>query len=781
MHMTRSTCLILMAVVAGFGSVAVLPAAPPTCTTHFFDWYVVDSQAALAQRQKHWTYRVDWGLLGIRPEEIGRSVAYYEVQFRKIREAGFDGLHYEWHANNPKPQFLEALGKVGLPIAMFYDMEIRFHGRPSFITPTEAFAKEFVGDVTSFYRSVPRELWLRDRNGRLPIVVYGYAFDPRVTDPETWQTFYRSIIQGVQQSLGQPVVFHWTNNGSPQQMYGFQHFPEIQSYVFNEASAQTPANAHSVTFVVHYDDLGVSFARQGSRANRWIRNDVRYLQETLWLAKHTDPDLVFNYGWNELYEGEHLLPDDHWGTWRYDVASAMVRHIKAHAKADLPRVLIVVDDFLPGLHKADPAAATLLRREMGLLAQLRSLTPLADVVLPGAKRDLKDYAAIFALNLKKVAEEEAALASCGRPVVYANPDGKCDTPLLRRFTKQPRRPLFGPERGPANEYVVATAKIDVDLGRFPILQYRFRNSPNTMVHIRYHGRNGKGDEVPAWYETSPTDDRQSDGRWLEGQANVAEIARHAAGEPIARLTRIEVILDDLDENGTFTADIDYLRFVDAMGKIGWSADFRGWTVGASFAGSPGAAARYGFGPAEEGGHRFQRITLTAKVSDKVVPPVDEATLQIAPIDGVQVLVSATVEGHSVPVLLQSDKTFLLNTYSPSDSCWEKLIPDVTGMQLNRGVLFRSFSHTVRKEGLVSHREEGWMAIQDEPLPIDRVRLVAPPQWDQPLAQTLPVDPRRAELRVLQGQRRSIPFPDPGSKPPSVTLRPGEVVELIYSH
>lgn len=779
MHATRFRFFIAGVMVAWFVSVGLSPAAPPTCTTHFFDWYVINGPAALEQRQKQWTYRVDWGALGITPEEIGTSVHYYEAQFRKIREGGFDGLHYEWHANNPKPQFLEALGKVGLPAAMFYDMEIRFSGRPNFITPTDAFAKEFVGDVTGFYRAVPKALWLHDRNGRLPIVVYGYAFDQRVTDPAPWDTFFKAIIQGVEQSLGERVVFHWTNNGSPQQMYGFQHFPEIQSYVFNEASPQTPVGARSVTFVVHYDDLGVSFARKGDRASRWIRNDVRYLQETLWLAKHTDPDLVFNYGWNELYEGEHLLPDALWGSWRYDVASAMVRHIKAYAKADLPRVLIVADDFLPALHKADPATAALLRREMGLLAQLRSLTPLADVVLAGTKRNLKDYAAIFALNMTKTPEEEAALASCERLVVYANPDLKSETSITRRFTAKPCRPLFSAARGPANEYVVATAKIGVDLRQFPILRYRFRNSPDTMVHIRYYGLNGKGQEVLAWHESSPTDDRQSGGKWLEDQANVAEIARQAAGEPISRLTRIEVILDDLDENGAFTADIDYLRFADAASKIGWSANFKDWTVGASFGDQPGASTRYGFAPASESGHPFQRMTMAATVSDKVVPPVDEATRQIEPLDGVQVLVGATVEGKAVPVLLQSDRFYLLNTYSPSDACWEMLMPGLTGAKLNRGVLFRSFSHSVRKEGLVSQRDEGLMTIQDEPLPIDRVRLVAPPEWERPLPQVLPVDSRSPTLHVIQGKRQSIPLPDPGSKPPAVTLEPGEVVELIY--
>ena len=311
------------------------------------------------------------------------------------------------------------------------------------------------------------------------------------------------------------------------------------------------------------------------------------------------------------------------------------------------------------------------------------------------------------------------------------------------------------------------------------LQFRCRNSPQSIFHIRYFGLNGKGQEVPAWSESSPTDDRQTGGTWLAEQANVADIARHAAGEPVSRLTRIEVILDDLDENGTFSLDIDYLRFANAEGKIGWSAEFKDWTTGASFGGRPDVQARYSFGPATEGGQHFQRMTLLAVVSDKVVPPIDEATRQIEPLPGVQTLVQATSEGKPVPVVLSRDGFYWLNTYSPSEACWEKLLPNLTGMRLNRGVIFRSFSHSIRKEGLVSAKQEGLMTIQDEPLPIDRVRMIAPPELDQPLAQVLPLDPRRPSVRILQGQRPSIPVPDPGSQPPTVTLEPGDVIELVY--
>ena len=116
MRARRSCLAILGAMVVSSIASSSVPAAPPLCTTHFFDWYVIEGQPALDHRQKAWTYKVDWDSLGIKPEEIGASVHYYEVQFRKIREAGFDGLHYEWHANNPKPQFLEALSKTGLPV-----------------------------------------------------------------------------------------------------------------------------------------------------------------------------------------------------------------------------------------------------------------------------------------------------------------------------------------------------------------------------------------------------------------------------------------------------------------------------------------------------------------------------------------------------------------------------------------------------------------------------------------------------------------------------------------
>ncbi len=197
---------------------------------------------------------------------------------RRSATAGFDGIHYEWHSNPVKPPFREALQKTNLPVAMFYDMEIRFSGQGA-VHHADGRVRQDVRRRRRLLLRVRAQVAVAARSQRLPAHC---RLRLRVRHarhgPAAWDRFYRAIISGVEQQLGEQVVFHWTNNGSLQQMYGFQHFPEIQSYVFNEVNQQSPVNAHSVTFVVHYDDLGVSFARAGGpRATRWIRNDIRYL------------------------------------------------------------------------------------------------------------------------------------------------------------------------------------------------------------------------------------------------------------------------------------------------------------------------------------------------------------------------------------------------------------------------------------------------------------------------------------------------------------------------
>ena len=114
------------------------------------------------------------------------------------------------------------------------------------------------------------------------------------------------------------------------------------------------------------------------------------------------------------------------------------------------------------------------------------------------------------------------------------------------------------------------------------------------------------------------------------------------------------------------------------------------------------------------GRSLPRVTLTATVSDKVEPPVDETTCRIVPRDGVERLVEATVEGQRVPILLARDRTFWLNTYTPSNACWDALLPRLVKARLHHGVVFGSFAHSVGPDGVTSTIDEGVTTIGDEP-------------------------------------------------------------------
>jgi hypothetical protein len=422
----------------------------------------------------------------------------------------------------------------------------------------------------------------------------------------------------------------------------------------------------------------------------------------------------------------------------------------------------------------------MLRRQMQLLTRLRSLVPQADTALPGAVENFDDYEIIFCLNAKKHPDEEAALAAAEKAIVYAPPALGVNSPLLRRFTEKALQPLPFPDLGPENEFAVATRNVDIDRGRFSKLLLRCRNSPGAVFHIRYYGTNQAGQEVAAWFESSPTDDRQTQGAWIEEEIDLAQLTRRGAGEPLQRLTRIEVILDDLEKNGDFTLDMDFLRIVDVQGRVGWREEFetvKDWQLGATFAHRPDGPPRYGMRAASEDGVSIGRMKLTAISSNVLVGPVDEATRVIEPADGVRVVQQADHQGQAVPILLRRENNYFLNTYSPTDACWESLLPPLLQLPLQQGVTFSSYSFGVRASGITPLTNTQLTVIQQERLPVDRVRLVAPPELDESLPVTLPVGIVPSSGRFLRGARASHPTPDPDSIPATITLHPGEVVEL----
>jgi hypothetical protein len=186
---------------------------------HFFDWY-----AGTEINGPGWTHKVDWGAYGLSEEEVGRSARYYDSQLSLIDELGVDGIVYEWYgdavsATHGLPALVSARAR-GLPIGLFYDLEIQQVGEigpvlsdTPYIRPSVTLAESLADAVAGFYRSLPRDLWLVDRAGRLPIMIYGVGFDRTIEDRDAWDTFYGTLLTRLEEALGLQPVVYWSARG----------------------------------------------------------------------------------------------------------------------------------------------------------------------------------------------------------------------------------------------------------------------------------------------------------------------------------------------------------------------------------------------------------------------------------------------------------------------------------------------------------------------------------------------------------------------------------------
>ena len=126
---------------------------------------------------------------------------------------------------------------------------------------------------------------------------------------------------------------------------------------------------------------------------------------------------------------------------------------------------------------------------------------------------------------------------------------------------------------------------------------------------------------------------------------------------------------------------------------------------------------------------------------------------IDPLESVRVMAVEEFEGTTVPVLLARDHACWMNTYTPTDDCWKTIFEDILGQELHRGVMFGSYSWSVSRDGVTAKTETTATAIQQEALPVSRIRFVAPPELDRPLVHTLPLGYETMQLRVVAGQSR----------------------------
>ena len=319
----------------------------PVSGVHFFDWW---RDANLPT--KYFTHELSWDRIGITPSQIG-TAAYYDANFRHIRDLGVDGVIWEWYdgANlDPTPTVLDSLRRHDLKIGIFYDWELLHAGGQAvlsdraYIAPDETSLKKIADEVIAFYKAIPRDLWLYDANGRLPIFVYAYGFPEHLTNTAAWTWFFTELPRRVESSLDADVIFDWSVAYLPPsqvQEFAFERWPETYApFNFVVDLPQSQFGHHVVTWNFIFDNRGVA-ARDG--LPRVIRDDNRYLEETAWLATHTQPSLVFIYSWNEFWEGSHLFPDDTYGWKRYNLARAQLADIADSRADDLPHALIIID------------------------------------------------------------------------------------------------------------------------------------------------------------------------------------------------------------------------------------------------------------------------------------------------------------------------------------------------------------------------------------------------------------------------------------------------------
>ncbi|MGC8667292.1 MAG: hypothetical protein ACP5VE_04135 [Chthonomonadales bacterium] len=749
-------------------------------TTHFFDWYHVSSSRPYASYQRQWTYRPLWERYSIQPSEIGVSEHYYAVQMRMIRSAGFDGIHYEWYGEQPSEAFLRAIGNARMHVAMFYDQEIRFSGHPAFIKPTADYLASVLQDVTSFYARIPRHLWLREGDGSLPIIFYAYQFDSSFRNVKDWDHFYRSLLDGLRSRLGSPVHIYWTDAGAMPEVYAFQHFPEITSYTFGWWGGQTQINAKAATLVASYDDRGATV--QG-RAARTVVNDPLYLQLDLELARISNPTLVFNYGWNEFYEGEHIFPDATWGDWRLQALSAIVHDLKHQSPFRSPRVLILADDLFPRWLNGpqEPYEA-----ERALLQSLRYLFPGARVVLANRadRKMLAAYQILIAINRDRTKQQEEELLEClrrGARVAFINSSAQSTGPLMALFAAGPRRPaLTGVPLPPANQWVGASTPVDVDANRFPIFHIRVRNSPNTFYHVRFRGVDAQGTSYENHDNGSPLDWQTTGGGWAERTENAKEILEKFAGKPIVRITGVTVIVNGTGTSGDFHAEFQDGRFTGPNGEEGPSVPFgaaNAWTPAASFANSNLPGMPWG-GVGNQGGGILQ-LTLKARMPGDT--PIDAATQIFALRRGVKVLTSAPFQKRAVPILLQSANAYCINSSAPTLPVYAALLPRL-GLPAAHQVGFLTFQAVHGR--VTANHPTAVTSLEPAELPLDWVRMVHLADMVLPAEYAYPVTSR--PLAMVRTHSNSVRAEEvtttvlPNSAcsvPGRVRLQPGDTVDL----
>ena len=406
----------------------------PVSVVQFFDWWHHDYVPS-----QFFTHGLNWERIGITREQVG-SPAYYDANFRLIRDLGVDGVMWEWYLTGdsltPTGTVLDSLRRHDLKIGLFYDWEVLHSGGQAvlsdraYIAADEASVSKIADEVIAFYEGIPRDLWLYDADGQLPVIVYAYGFPDTLDDTDGWSWFFTELVRRVETALDVEVIFDWSASSRVHEL-AFERWPDDYApFNFVVDTPQWQFGHHIVTWNYIFDNRGVA-ARDGLL--RVVRDDNRYLQETAWLAAHTRPSLVFIYSWNEFWEGSHLFPDDTYGWRRYELAQAQLAELAEMRSDDLPRAVIIGDAV-----DAYPAGTSGLfeSQRLHIRHTLRRYVPQADYITPerASANVLADYALVVSLTTDRSVDPVLAALPDDVQIVYWNATD-LTTKLAQRFAQ----------------------------------------------------------------------------------------------------------------------------------------------------------------------------------------------------------------------------------------------------------------------------------------------------------------------------------------------------------
>ena len=416
----------------------------PVSAVHFFDWWEPGPVPALNP-----THGVTWERIGITGEQVG-SAAYYDANFQLIQELGVDGVFWQWADREdltPATVALDSLRRHDLKIGLFYDWELEHvSGRPvlsdePYIAADEDSVSKIADEVIDFYQRIPEDLWLYDAHGRLPVIVYAFGFPEVLEDVDVWTWFFTELVRRVETALEVDVIFDWSAETRVQAL-AFERWPDDYApFNFVLDAPQWQFGHHIVTWNYIFDNLGVALNHGLLRV---VRDDIRYIQETAWLAAHTNPSLVFIYSWNEFWEGSHLFPDDTYGWRRYELAQAQLTQLAETRADDLPRAMIIgdaADAYPQGTNGFLETQRHLLRH------LLRRYVPQGDFRTPESLTvdALAGYDLIVSLTTDRSVDSVLAELPESVQIVYWNAND-LSTEMARRFAQ------VADEERPAGEF-----------------------------------------------------------------------------------------------------------------------------------------------------------------------------------------------------------------------------------------------------------------------------------------------------------------------------------------